>query len=50
MGYPMWGIVGVLNSFGHDQYPFKNDVNLWCLIRKHLIEGIGFLVGFGRAT
>ncbi len=21
MGYPAWGIVSVLNSFGHEQYP-----------------------------
>jgi hypothetical protein len=42
--YPVWGIVGVLSSFGHEQYPSKRDVNLWCLITKYLNEGIGFLV------
>jgi hypothetical protein len=45
MGYPMWGIVGLLNCFGHEHYPFKNDIDLWCLITKYLNEGIGFLVG-----
>ncbi len=48
--YPVWDIVGVLSSFGHEQYPFKRDVNLWCLIIEYLNEGIGFLVGFGRVT
>jgi len=27
LGYLVWGIIGVLNSFGHEEYPFKNDVN-----------------------
>jgi hypothetical protein len=43
------GIVNVLNSFGHDQYP-SNNVNPWCLITKYPIEGIGFHVGFDRVT
>jgi hypothetical protein len=48
--YLVWDIVGVLSSFGHEQYPSKRDVNLWCLIIEYLNEGIGFLVGFGRVT
>ncbi len=24
MGYPMWGIASVLNSFGHEHYPYDN--------------------------
>ncbi len=44
------GIASVLSSFGHEQYSFKNDVNPWCLITKYPNEGIGFLVGFGKAT
>ncbi len=47
--YPTMGIAGVLNSFGHAQYPSKSDVNPCCLIIEYLNEGIGFLVGFGRA-
>ncbi len=47
MGYPAKGIVSVLNSFGHEQYPSKSDISLWCLITKYFNEGIGFLVGFG---
>jgi len=43
------GIVGVLSSFGHEQY-LSNNVNPcihpWCLIIKYLNEGIGFLVRF----
>jgi hypothetical protein len=50
MGYLARGIARVLSSFGHEQYPSKSDVNPWCLITKYLNEGIGFLVGFGRAT
>ncbi len=50
MGYPTRGIVGVLNSFGHDQYPLKSDIDPLCLITEYAIEGINFLVGFGRAT
>jgi hypothetical protein len=34
--YHVWGIiVGVFNSFGHEQYPFKNNVNLQCLIIEY---------------
>ncbi len=44
----MWGIIGVLSSFEYEQYFFKNDIDLWCLIIKYLNECIGFLVGFGR--
>jgi len=47
MGYPTCGIAGVLNNFGHEQYPFKSNINLWCLITKYPNEGIGFLVGLG---
>ncbi len=43
LGYLVWGIAGVLNSFGHEQYPSKINVHPWGLI-------ISFLVGFGRAT
>jgi len=50
MGYPMRGIVGVLNSFGDEQYRSKSNMDSWCLINKYPSEGIGFLVGFGRAT
>jgi hypothetical protein len=32
MGYLVWGIVGVLSSFGHEKYPFKSDIDPWCLI------------------
>ncbi len=46
--YLVWGIASVLSSFGHKQYPFKSDVNPWCLITKYPNEGIGFLVGFGK--
>jgi hypothetical protein len=49
LGYPTKGIVGVLNSFGHEHYP-SNSINPWCLITKYPIEGIGFFVGFGRVT
>jgi hypothetical protein len=49
LAYPMMGIVGILSSFGHEQYP-SNNVNPWCLITKYLIEGIGFFVGFGEVT
>jgi hypothetical protein len=48
LGYLMWGIANVLNSFEHEQYLFKSNVNLWCLITRYFNEGIGFLVGFGR--
>jgi hypothetical protein len=50
LGYHVWGIISVLNSFGHEQYPSKRDINLWCLITKYLNEGIGSLVGFGKVT
>jgi hypothetical protein len=43
-GMPAWGIARVLNSFTDEQYLFKGDINLWCLITKCLNEGIGFLV------
>jgi len=43
----MKGIVYVLNSFGHEQYP-SNSKDPWCLIVEYLNEGIGFLVGFGK--
>jgi len=29
LGHHVWGIAGVLNSFGHEQYPFKSDINPW---------------------
>jgi hypothetical protein len=48
-GYPTRGIVNVLSSFGHEQYP-SNNINAWCLITKYPIEGIAFFVGFGRVT
>jgi len=47
--YFTWGIVGVLNSFGHVQNP-SNNIDPWCLIIKYPNEGIGFLVGFGKVT
>jgi hypothetical protein len=46
--YLVWGIASVYNSFGHKQYPFKNDVHPWCLITKYPNESIGFFVGFGK--
>jgi hypothetical protein len=46
MGYIAKGIACVLNSFGHEQYPFKNEVGLWCLITYYPNEGIGFLRGW----
>jgi hypothetical protein len=49
LGYLVWGIACVLNNFGHEQYPFKNDVDPWCLITEYFNEGISFLVGFNRA-
>jgi len=49
LGYPVWGIIGILSSFEYEQYFFKNDIDLWCLIIEYLNECIGFLVGFGRA-
>ncbi len=50
LGYLARGIASVLNNFGHEQYPSKSNVNPWCLISKYPNVGIGFLVGFGRAT
>jgi hypothetical protein len=50
LGYPAKGTIGVLSSFGHEKYHYKNNVDLWCLIIKYLNEGIGFLLGFGRVT
>jgi hypothetical protein len=47
--YLVWGIVGVLSSFGHEQYPSKNDVDPWCLMTKYPNEGIGSLVDFSLA-
>jgi hypothetical protein len=44
----MRGITSVLCSFEDEQYTF-NSVNPWCLIIEYLNEGIGFLVGFGKA-
>jgi hypothetical protein len=38
MGYITRGIAGVLNSFGHEQYPSKNNINPWCLITKSLMK------------
>ncbi len=49
LGYIARGIASVLNSFGHEQYPSKSDINPWCLVTKYPNAGIGFLVGFGRA-
>jgi hypothetical protein len=46
LGYLMWGNIGVLSSFEHEQYPSNSvDQNK----TYYLNEGIGFLVGFGRA-
>jgi hypothetical protein len=45
----MKGIASVLSIFGHEQYP-SNSVGPWCLIIEYLNEGIGYHVGFGRAT
>jgi len=42
----MKGVVGVLNSFGHEQYP-SNNRNPLCLITKYPNDNIGFLAGFG---
>jgi len=47
--YLVRGIACVLNSFRHEQYLYKSDIYLWCLSIEYLNEGIGFLVGFGRA-
>ncbi len=44
---PMRGIVGILCSFEDEQY-LSNSINPLCLITKYPIEGIGFLVGFGK--
>jgi hypothetical protein len=49
LGYLMKGIADVLNNFGHEQYP-SNSVDQWCVIIEYPNEGIGFFVGFGRAT
>jgi len=49
LGYLAKGIANVLSSFGNEQYPL-NSVDQWCLIIEYLNEGIGFFVGFGRAT
>ncbi len=27
LGYHVWGITCVLSSFGHEEYPFKNDID-----------------------
>jgi hypothetical protein len=50
LGYFARGIVNVLNNFGHEQYPYKSNIDPWCLIIEYPNEGIGFLVGFGMAT
>ncbi len=42
--------VGYCRCIGHEEYPFKSNVDLWCLITKYPNEGIGFLVDFSRAT
>jgi hypothetical protein len=42
----MKGIVNVLCSFEHEQYPF-NNVNPWCLLIEYPNEDIGFFIGFG---
>jgi hypothetical protein len=34
MGYLAKGIVDVLNSFGHEQYP-SNSINPWCLLIEY---------------
>ncbi len=44
----MKGIASILSSLGHDKYP-SNSVDPWCLITKYFNEGIGFLIGFGKA-
>jgi len=41
----MKGVVGVFNSFGHEQYP-SNSRDLLCLIIKYPNDDIGFLAGF----
>jgi hypothetical protein len=43
--YLVWCIASVLSIFGHEQYPFKINVDLWCLIIEYFNEGVGFLVG-----
>jgi hypothetical protein len=43
------GIVGVLCSIEHEQYP-SNSIDPWCLIIEYLNDSIGFLGGFDRAT
>ncbi len=45
----MKGIASVFCSF-EDEYYLSNSVDPWRLIIKYPNEGIGFLVGFGRAT
>ncbi len=47
--YLVWDIVSVLNSFGHEQYPSKSNIDPQCLITEYPNEGIGFFVDFGRA-
>jgi hypothetical protein len=53
LGYIARGIIGVLSSFGHEQYPSKSDVDPWCLIIEYPNEdpneSINFLAGFGKA-
>jgi len=49
LGYTARGTIDVLNSFGHEQYPSKSNVNPWCLIIEDPYEGISFLVGFDKA-
>jgi len=49
LGQLIKGAIGVLYSFEDEQYP-SNNVDPWCLITKYLNDGIGFLVGFDKAT
>jgi len=44
LGYHAWGITSVLISFAHEQYPFKSNIDPWCLYIEYLNEGISFLV------
>jgi hypothetical protein len=48
LGQVIRGIVGVLCSFEHEQYP-SNNVDPWCLIIEYPKDNIVFFGGFGRA-
>jgi hypothetical protein len=48
LGYLTRGVVGVLNSFVHEQYP-SNKIDPWHLIIEYSNEAIDFLVGSSRA-